>query len=174
MRDYLKSKLDPLHGTKMKVTKRTMGSVSGSIHPRAGAGAGSSTQGWSSTDLPVVRTHVGGDWILDFHFNTAFVPVMDAATGIVMFYDYVTTDALAQLAAGAAEVGSLVYTLGGIALRLACAHTIHWDLVIEFAKSMVDLTNTGNPVQYAASVFSVEQQEIIQADLTLGGKRLSR
>lgn len=127
---------------------------------------GSSTAGTS--------IQIGGDWL--FHLNTfaAIDPSVDATSGLVAFYNSVSTDAFAQLSAGAVAVGDILYTLGEVALRLSCKDGIYWDWVVDFAEAMIDATTAGNPMLYVATAVSALQAETITAELMLGGVALKK
>lgn len=126
----------------------------------------------SSTGLSSIQ--IGGDWLFNLGSFAAVNPLMDAASGLVTFYNAVNTDALAHLSAGGAAATDIAYTLGGVALRLSCKDPIYWDWVVDYAEAMIDATNAGNPIQYSATVISVLQAETITAELMLQGVALNR
>lgn len=138
--------------------------------------AGSSTQlqglagvGATSSIQQSLSANIGSGWILDYKAVKSITPVVNAASQLVAFYNSVSDKAAAQLEAGAAEVKRLAFRLGDISLSLAGTDVIYWDWIIDFAMSMTDSTNIGNPIQYASTVSSKWQQSTIQVELLLGG-----
>ncbi len=78
-----------------------------------------------------------------------------------------------QLGNETVELSEMLYSLDGVSLRLSSAYPISWGWVISFAMGMSDSMIAGNPLLYAASIFSVQQQQIIKAISTLGAMSLT-
>lgn len=135
-----------------------------------GSAAGSSTQGVTLYSITqAISANIGSGWLMQYDAVKAILPIVDAAKQLVAFYEDVIAKASAQLETGAAELKQLAFTLGSVTLVLTGTDVIYWDWIIEFAMSMEDSTNLGNPIQYASTVASTWQQNTIKAEIFLNG-----
>ncbi|KAL8653369.1 MAG: hypothetical protein Q9210_002146 [Variospora velana] len=116
-----------------------------------------------------ISADIGSGWLMQYTAVKSILPVVDAARQLVAFYDFVVKEASVRIKTGAEELKKLAFTLGDVSLVLSGTDIIHWDWVIDFAMSMEDSTNVGNPIQYASTVASTWQQNTIKAELFLDG-----
>ncbi|KAL8988102.1 MAG: hypothetical protein Q9177_002765 [Variospora cf. flavescens] len=132
----------------------------------------------AATSIPVgslysitqaISADIGSGWLVQYNAVKSILPVIEAARQLVAFYDFVVEEASARIKTGAEELKKLAFTLGDVSLVMSGTDVIHWDWVIDFAMSMEDGTNAGNPIQYASTVASTWQQNTIKAQLFLDG-----
>ncbi|KAL9020293.1 MAG: hypothetical protein Q9185_002474 [Variospora sp. 1 TL-2023] len=116
-----------------------------------------------------ISADIGSGWLMQYNAVKSILPVVEAARQLVAFYDFVVEEASARIKTGAEELKKLAFTLGDVSLVLNGTDVIHWDWIIDFAMSMEDGTNAGNPIQYASTVASTWQQNTIKAQLFLDG-----
>ncbi|KAL8935765.1 MAG: hypothetical protein Q9216_005266 [Gyalolechia sp. 2 TL-2023] len=132
--------------------------------------AGSSTQvAGSQSVTQSLSGNIGSDWLLQHSAINSILPETQAAQQLITFYEVIIDKASAQIEAGAMKLKSMSFSLGDISLVLSGSDFIHWDWIINFAMSMEDSTNLGNPIQYASVVKSELQQNTIKAELLFGG-----
>lgn len=118
-----------------------------------------------------ISANIGSGWLMRYHVVKSILPVLDAAKQLAVFYGFVVDEASAQIRSGATELKKLAFTLGSLSFVLTANDVIHWDWIIEFAMSMQDATNLGNPMQYTSTVASTWQQNTIKVELFLEGVR---
>ncbi|KAL8827033.1 MAG: hypothetical protein Q9170_007176 [Blastenia crenularia] len=129
----------------------------------------STAVGFSSAIQHSLSAGIASGWWLNYNAVKSIFPVANAARELIAFYNFVTAKAAAQLHAGAAELESLAFRLGAVALVMNSSDIIYWDWIVDFAMAMVDSTSTGNPIQYAFTVVNPWQQNTIKIELFLGG-----
>lgn len=134
-----------------------------------GSAAGSSTWMGEYSITRAISADVGAGWLTQYNAVKLILPVADAAQQLVAFYEHVVEKASAQIRTRAAELKMLAFTLGSVSLVLSGTDIIHWDWIIDFAMSMEDSTNAGNPIQYSSTVASKWQQNTIKVELLLDG-----
>ncbi|KAL8955556.1 MAG: hypothetical protein Q9193_006639 [Seirophora villosa] len=134
-----------------------------------GSAAGSSTWMGEYSITRAIPADVGAGWLTQYNAVKLILPVADAARQLVAFYEHVVEKASAQIRTRAAELKMLAFTLGSISLVLSGTDVVHWDWIIDFAMSMEDSTNAGNPIQYSSTVASKWQQNTIKVELLLDG-----
>ncbi|KAI4185862.1 MAG: hypothetical protein LQ346_005792 [Caloplaca aetnensis] len=116
-----------------------------------------------------ISANIGSGWSMRYTAVNSILPVLHAAQQLVAFYEFVVEEASLRIKSGATEVKKLAFTLGSLSLSLTANDVIHWDWIVEFAMSMEDATNLGNPIQYASTVTSNWQQNTIKAELLFDG-----
>ncbi|KAL8928984.1 MAG: hypothetical protein Q9208_001427 [Pyrenodesmia sp. 3 TL-2023] len=135
------------------------------------AAASSSIQvGTLYSTTQAISANIGSGWLMRYDAVKSILPVLEAAKQLVAFYGFVADEASAQIRSGATELKKLAFTLGSISMSLRATDVIHWDWIVEFAMSMEDATNLGNPIQYASTVTSSWQQNTIKAELLFEGE----
>ncbi|KAL8902573.1 MAG: hypothetical protein Q9207_004574 [Kuettlingeria erythrocarpa] len=116
-----------------------------------------------------ISANIGSGWSMRYSAVNSILPVLHAAKQLMAFYKFVVEKASLQIRSGATELKKLAFTLGSLSLSLRANDVIHWDWIVEFAMSMEDATNLGNPIQYASTVTSSWQQNTIKAELLFDG-----
>ncbi|KAL8753729.1 MAG: hypothetical protein Q9184_005336 [Pyrenodesmia sp. 2 TL-2023] len=119
--------------------------------------------------IQAISANIGSGWLMRYDAVKSLLPVLVAAKQLVAFYGFVVKEASAQIRSGATELKKLAFTLGSLSLVLTANDVVHWDWIVEFAMSMEDATNLGNPIQYTSTVASTWQQNSIKVELFLDG-----
>lgn len=141
------------------------------IKTGSGSASGSSSiqVGTLYSTTQAISANIGSGWLMRYVAVKSILPVLEAAKQLVAFYRFVVEEASAQIRSGATELKKLAFTLGSLSLVLTANDIVHWDWIVEFAMSMEDATNLGNPIQYTSTVASIWQQNTIKVELFLEG-----